>query len=107
MGQPEVNLKLHKLWEQETEGVEDSIKAYCKGCAIMRNHMKTKQREQSLQISQIDELGRKLKACHEALDLIPLKNKKLKFSNWKPKKENRNTLVIDWFGFGLGPDTLL
>ncbi|KAL2623747.1 hypothetical protein R1flu_007992 [Riccia fluitans] len=71
MAQPEINLRLHELWEQETEGVEDPMKAYCKGWAIMRDLMKAKQQEQSIQISKIEELGKKLKECHEALPPDP------------------------------------
>ncbi|KAL2610757.1 hypothetical protein R1flu_022449 [Riccia fluitans] len=71
MAQPEVNQTLRALWETETKELDDPIKAYCKGWAAMRKHMKEKQREQAIQISLIDELGKKLKTCHETLPLNP------------------------------------
>ncbi|KAL2642703.1 hypothetical protein R1flu_010290 [Riccia fluitans] len=71
MAQVETNLKLRELWTRETNEVKDPVKAYCKGWAIMRKHMKDMQREQATQVSQIEELGKRLKACHESLPLNP------------------------------------
>ncbi|KAL2624298.1 hypothetical protein R1flu_008543 [Riccia fluitans] len=89
MVQPEVNLKLRNLWDQETVGVEDSIKAYSKGWAIMRDHMKAKKREESIQISQIEELGKKLKACHEALPPYPYDEQKAEIFQLETEKRKR------------------
>ncbi|KAL2642721.1 hypothetical protein R1flu_010308 [Riccia fluitans] len=71
MAQPDVNQTLRPLWDLETKEMEDPVLAYCKGWAAMRKYMKVKQREQAIQISLIDELGKKLKACHEALPPNP------------------------------------
>ncbi|KAL2624303.1 hypothetical protein R1flu_008548 [Riccia fluitans] len=89
MAQPETNRQLRELWEFETKDVDDPIKAYCKGWAVMRNHMKVKQWEQSIQISQIDELGKKLKACHEALPLKPSDEQKAEVFQLETEKRKR------------------
>ncbi|KAL2610763.1 hypothetical protein R1flu_022455 [Riccia fluitans] len=100
MALPEINRRLRDLWEQETKQVEDPVKAYCKGWAIMRDYMKVKQREQNTHISQIDELGTRLKACHENLSLHPsdeLKTEILQLEIEKRKREHaRDRLVRIW-----------
>ncbi|KAL2610767.1 hypothetical protein R1flu_022459 [Riccia fluitans] len=66
----------------------------------MRSFMKTKQREQSTQISQIDELGKKLKLCHEALPPCPSDEQKaeiFQLETEKRKREHtRDRLVRIW-----------
>ncbi|KAL2642717.1 hypothetical protein R1flu_010304 [Riccia fluitans] len=51
--------------------------------------MKVKQREQSIQISQIEELGKKLKACHEALPPYPSDVQKAKIFQLETEKRKR------------------
>ncbi|KAL3680059.1 hypothetical protein R1sor_023015 [Riccia sorocarpa] len=95
-----VHDSLKVLWEESTNGVEDPIKAYHKGWAAMRDRMKTLQREQRNQISEIEDLGIKLKTLHENLPQEPSREQLaviLELEMEKRKREHtRDRLVRLW-----------
>ncbi|KAL3680062.1 hypothetical protein R1sor_023018 [Riccia sorocarpa] len=89
MAQLETQTRLKELWNQATSDEHDPIKAYHKGWGLIHDHMKAKQREQRAQISQIDELGKKLKALHEQLPQDPTKEQLAEILETELEKRRR------------------